>query len=266
MALVSVIVPVYNAEKYIEKCIDSIVNQTYKEIELILVNDGSTDQSLEKIKKYNAIVIDKKNGGASSARNEGLRRATGDYIMFLDSDDWLDPHCVEHIMKNQADIIRFNIVYEYASGASEIMPADFNDCQYIDKKDFSKEIYYKILTGIKMNSVCRNFYKREVIEHLYFDEGLDTAEDLIFNIEAYTKANSFLYVHKPFYHYMQISNGITGNGISVLTKYKCNIKVSMLLIKKLKGWNMLNFRNVFLAFSRPVAITVSKLTKSKNKR
>ena len=124
MALVSIIIPIYNAEKYIEKCIDSIVDQTYKKIELILVNDGSTDNSLEKIKRYDAIIIDKKHEGVSRARNEGLKAATGDYIMFVDSDDWLDSRCVEEIIKSDADITRYNIVYEYASGDSKIMPAD----------------------------------------------------------------------------------------------------------------------------------------------
>lgn len=266
MALVSIIVPVYNAEKYIERCINSIINQSYRNIELILVNDGSTDSSLEKIKRYNAIIIDKKNGGVSSARNEGLKAATGDYIMFVDSDDWLDSHCVEQIIEKDADIIRYNTIYEYASGKSEVMPDDFNDCRCIGKKDFSKEVYSKMLTGIKLNSVWRNLYKRKVIENLYFDECMQTAEDLIFNIEAYTRANSFLYINRPFYHYMQLSDGITGNGISVLRKYRCNIKVSITLMKKLKKWNMLNIYNIFLALIRPIAITVSKLKKSKHKR
>ncbi len=266
MALVSIIVPVYNAENYIERCIHSIINQTYKKYELILVNDGSTDHSLEKIRKYNAIIINKKNGGVSSARNEGLKIATGDYIMFVDSDDWLDPHCLEQIIKNDADIIRYNAVYEYASGESEMIAEDFDDYHYINKKDFSKDVYPKMLTGIKMNSVWRNLYRRKVIENLYFDEDMLTAEDLIFNIDAYTKANSFLYINKPFYHYMQLSDGITGNGISVLRKYQCNIRVSITLMKKLKEWNMLNISNIFLVLVRPMVITVSKLKKSKHKR
>ena len=116
-----------------------------------------------------------------------------------------------------------------------------------------------------MNSVCRNLYKRTVIRNLYFDEYMQTAEDLIFNMEACTNAESFLYINKPFYHYRQLIHGITGSGISVSTKYLCNIKVSIALIKKLKTWNMLNLMNIFLALLRPVAITVSKLQQSKHK-
>lgn len=90
----SVIVPIYNISSYIDQCVESIINQTYKNIEIILVNDGSKDKSLEKIREWESrdtriIVIDKPNGGLSSARNEGLKHATGDYVFYVDGDDWL---------------------------------------------------------------------------------------------------------------------------------------------------------------------------------
>lgn len=93
--LVSIIVPVYNAEKYLNKCLDSIVNQTYSNLEIILINDGSTDNSLSICNDYTnkdgrIIVIDKHNTGAADSRNEGLKKATGKYIMFVDSDDFID--------------------------------------------------------------------------------------------------------------------------------------------------------------------------------
>ena len=98
--LISVIVPVYNAEKYISKCIDSILSQTFKDFELILINDGSTDNSDLICDKYASIdnrvkVFHKKNGGAGSARNLGIQKASGDWVMFVDSDDWIEPECLD---------------------------------------------------------------------------------------------------------------------------------------------------------------------------
>ena len=121
---ISVIVPIYNVEKYLEKCLGSIINQTYKNLEIICVNDGSTDNSLEILKKYSnqdsrIIIIDKKNGGLSSARNEGLKIATGEFIGFVDSDDYIESNTYEEcILKFKEDItidmvcFSFKFVYE----------------------------------------------------------------------------------------------------------------------------------------------------------
>lgn len=115
---ISVIVPIYNVEKYIEKCINSIINQTYKDLEIILVDDGSTDSSGkicdEYAKKDKRIkVIHKKNGGVSSSRNIALTIANGDYITWIDSDDWIEKDTysklADIILKNKADIIQFRL-------------------------------------------------------------------------------------------------------------------------------------------------------------
>ena len=102
---ISVVIPIYNVEKYIERCIDSVLNQTYMNLEIILVDDGSPDRCGEICDNYAQIdkrirVIHKENGGLSSARNAGLRIATGDYISFVDSDDWIEPHMYETLLKN----------------------------------------------------------------------------------------------------------------------------------------------------------------------
>ena len=111
--LVSVIIPIYNVEKYINKTINSVINQTYKNLEIILVNDGATDNSLEICKKYNEIdsrimIIEKENGGLSSARNAGLDVAKGEYISLIDGDDFIESHFIEYllslIIKSEADI------------------------------------------------------------------------------------------------------------------------------------------------------------------
>lgn len=114
---VSIIIPIYNVEKYIEQCIESVVNQTLKDIEIIIVNDGTKDNSMKKIEKYlsdpRIIVIDKENGGLSSARNVGLEIAKGEYIAFIDSDDFIELTMLEELYNNseKADIVFSDIIF-----------------------------------------------------------------------------------------------------------------------------------------------------------
>ena len=111
---ISVVVPVFNSEKYLEKCIDSIINQTYKNIEIILINDGSSDKSEEICNSYlktykNIKLINQSNSGVSVARNNGLKSSTGDYVLFVDSDDWLEKDMLE-IMVKEIDNFDIDIV------------------------------------------------------------------------------------------------------------------------------------------------------------
>ncbi|MGN1327029.1 MAG: glycosyltransferase family 2 protein, partial [Clostridia bacterium] len=118
MPKVSVIVPIYNVEKYITKCLESLANQTLEDIQIILVNDGSTDNSGKIAKEYadkysNIIYLEKENGGLSDARNYGLKYATGDYISFVDSDDYVNKELYSNLinyMNNDYDMVKFNIV------------------------------------------------------------------------------------------------------------------------------------------------------------
>lgn len=118
--LVSIIVPVYNVENYIFKCLSSIINQSYKNLEILIVDDGSEDNSINIAKELidgRCVILKKENGGLSSARNYGLKRATGSYIMFVDSDDWLEKNAIEllltNIKKNNADIVQGEAIYFY---------------------------------------------------------------------------------------------------------------------------------------------------------
>ena len=108
----SIIIPVYNVEKYLRKCLDSVVKQTFKDYEIIIVNDGTKDNSMEIAEKYDATIIYQENQGLSAARNTGVRHAKGEYLIFLDSDDFIEPHLLEEIeksMENQPDIVRFQV-------------------------------------------------------------------------------------------------------------------------------------------------------------
>ena len=119
MTKFSIIIPVYNVEKYIEKCLDSIFNQTLKDFEVIVVNDGTKDKSIELIKNYDIKIINQKNQGLSAARNRGVKEATGEYLLFLDSDDYLEKDTLKELnksFKNNPDIVRFQIREVYEDG------------------------------------------------------------------------------------------------------------------------------------------------------
>ena len=117
----SIIVPVYNVEKYVKRCLDSIFNQTYKDFEVIVVNDGSTDKSMNIVKKYKDVkIINEENRGLSHARNNGVKNARGDYILFVDSDDYINKDLLKELNKslnNNPDVVRFQVqsVDEYGN-------------------------------------------------------------------------------------------------------------------------------------------------------
>lgn len=114
---ISVIIPVYNVEKYIRQCLESVINQTYKNLEIIIVNDGTKDNSMKIVEEYlsdeRIKIINKENGGLSSARNRGMEEATGEYIYFLDSDDWIELNTIEILVENSkgVDIVGANFFY-----------------------------------------------------------------------------------------------------------------------------------------------------------
>ena len=115
----SIIIPVYNVEKYIKKCLDSVFSQSYKDYEVIVINDGSTDKSMDIAKEHNVKIINQKNKGQSAARNNGIKHATGDYLIFLDSDDYWEKDLLKELnksLKNKPDVIRFQINEVYDDG------------------------------------------------------------------------------------------------------------------------------------------------------
>jgi len=270
--LVSVIVPVYKAENCLRKCVDSIVNQSQRNIEILLINDGSPDNSGSIIDEYakkddRITVIHKENGGVASARNAGLKKATGRYITFVDCDDWIDLDFIDLLLntREDADIIRSKFCYEYENGKSKIEKSNFKGDLFITQKDFKHHIYSKMIAGITMNSIWRTLYKKEILQNLLFNENLATAEDLIFSLDAYTNAKNFLYVDLPLYHYFQSSQGLTGRGLSLATKIKCNFFVSKALLNHLPIWGMDTLKNKILCYKRLLNITISKINRINEK-
>ena len=207
MPKISVIVPVYNVEKYIDKCLKSLTQQTLQDIEIIIVNDGSLDKSVEIIEKYvkeNPTKIkyyEKKNGGLSSARNYGLEYATGKYIAFLDSDDYVDCNMYEEMYnlakKENADMVECDFIWEWEYG----------------KKIFDKRREYKSKEEMmkKPRVVAWNkIYKRKIINKykIRFPEGL-IYEDMEFFYKLLPHLNKISYINKYFVHYTQREDSIT---------------------------------------------------------
>lgn len=208
--LISVIVPVYNIEKYLNRCVDSLINQTYKNLEIILVDDGSTD-NCPKIcddyeKKYEAVkVIHKKNGGLSSARNVGIKQASGDYIGFVDSDDWVAADiyrkCKEMMQKYNCDIVDFEVEFVSEEG----LPEKINFIESVSLVKGSDIIYdylYRGQTDKAPFSVCRKLYTRRLFDGISFPEG-KINEDIVTNYKVLENADLLLHINEVGYYYFQ---------------------------------------------------------------
>lgn len=185
--LISVIVPVYNNEKFLERCIQSVLNQSYKYIELILVNDGSTDNSGSICDKYSknydrVKVIHQVNSGVSVARNTGIINARGEYIQFLDSDDYLEANMCEKlyksITKNSSDMVICGYIQNYRRKS---IKQPCKNKVLLRFEDLSKEFKY-LYENWLINCPWNKLYRREKIE-LLFKEDMSLAEDLFFNID-----------------------------------------------------------------------------------
>lgn len=210
---ISVIVPVYNVEKYLRKCLDSLVNQTFHDLEIIVMNDGSSDSSQNIIDEYVASDPDrikafhKENGGLSDARNYGMERAQGKYFGFIDSDDWIDHEMFANmhslIKRYDADIAICDLVKEDEKGSvlREIRQA-VHLPEYIElKNDFS-------IFGEFSCFACNKLFNREVFENLFFPVGKHF-EDIAIVPLAFLRAKNVVKINKLYYHYLERSDSIT---------------------------------------------------------
>lgn len=219
----SVIIPIYNMEKYIEKCVDSILDQTYKDYEIILVNDGSVDKSSQIIgryeKKYKRIkCIHKENGGLSDARNVGVRSANNDYILFIDSDDFINnkyafEKIVNRLNNTECDVLNFG--FEKYYDTQEVSKIYFDKI----KENMPNEVYksnnsfkYLIENSLYIASAWNKVIKRELfLQHnLYFKEGI-YSEDIEWCARLALATDSFDFINENFYSYRQRESSISKN-------------------------------------------------------
>jgi len=227
--MISIIIPVYNAERYLHQCIESVIAQTFEDWEAILVNDGSKDGSLAICQEYAAKdkrikVIDKSNGGPSSARNKGLENAQGEFVYFMDADDWIETKFLEIFVRNgikdayetrqrhyeneycDYDIIFQGFVRELADGRKDESFAMDADTSMMSKEEIICRLYKEHVYGW---SWCKLF-RREIIEkhHIRFDESLRLWEDELFTSEFLKYAGSVRTVKSHLYHYIYYPNSL----------------------------------------------------------
>ncbi len=210
---VSVIIPVYNAALFLNKCVNSLMRQSLNEVEYIFINDASTDDSQyileELLKEYTnrqSIVINlKKNGGISNARNIGLKYASGEYVTHCDSDDWLEFNAYEKMYtianNSRADIVSCDFIHEYPKR------------QQICHQPYSSnriEMIRKMLDGQIFPSLWISLIRRDIISsnNLRFPTGLNMGEDLLFNVKAFFFSNVIVATDEPLYHYRHSENSV----------------------------------------------------------
>lgn len=212
---ISVIVPVYNSEKFLKKCLDSIRFQTYSNLEIICIDDESTDNSLEILKEYSKIderivVLSKNNGGPSAARNLGITIATGDYISFIDSDDWILLDLYKTFidsMKHETDIFMFN-VESYIAGKNDIVPKVFFEMSDWNVKNENNYTYWDCKNPLSRNlSACNKIYKTSFLKenNILFPEGLKF-EDAFFSTKCFLHAKSIIINPNIFYRYRNFAS------------------------------------------------------------
>lgn len=208
--LITVIVPIYNVKKYLSNCVESLIGQTYNNLEIILVNDGSTDNSGKIIDKYaqkdkRIKVIHKQNGGVSSARNEGLKIATGDYITFVDSDDFINIKTYEILYnllkKYNSDIVMCEAVKVYENDEGKIIAPKLKIHNIKEEVINScKAIKLMIMDGNVGNFACTKLFKKELFQNILFPEG-KVYEDAGTIYKVVHNANKIVYTNQKLYNY-----------------------------------------------------------------
>lgn len=218
--LISIIVPVYNAEKFIIKCLDSIKNQTYKNIEVILVNDGSADKSGKICDDYCKIdsrfkVIHKENEGVSSARNIGLNLMSGDYVCFIDPDDWIEVDMIESLYKlTQKYDSEIATCGYYKEENRKIINKieDPNILTYSNHEALNKILNQDGFKGFLWNKI---FSSKLIKGKIIFDEDIHFCEDLLFVCQCMINTTKVVYDTKPYYHYIIHDNNVCKSNYSI---------------------------------------------------
>jgi len=212
--IISIIIPVYNVEDYVDYCLSSIVDQTYKNLEIIIVNDGSTDRSLDILEKYSQfdsriILVNQENRGLSSARNTGLDLASGEFVLFVDSDDWLDVDTCERLLRvafeTNSDVVIFGLMHVGSGWKRERKQFEF-------QFPLLGEIY--LLTAMSLDGFtptsCNKFFKKIYIEDVRFPLDL-RYEDIFFSTAILSVAKKVYFERSIFYYYRKNrKNSITG--------------------------------------------------------
>lgn len=230
---ISIIVPVYNAEQYLERCVKSIIHQSYSNLEILLVDDGSKDDSPRicdelSLLDHRVRVLHKQNGGVSSARNAGLAASSSKYVMFVDADDWLDSTLCEALLcvSNNADFI---ITGYRRITKSKIENVSIKSQRYQFPTD-AEDIFEKLYRNSLLNAPWGKMYKRDVIGQQQFNEIIELGEDLLFNLQYLSKCANIVYVDGMGYFY----NCVNDNAATKKMRYNDVEQISYLYFQTLE--------------------------------
>ena len=229
---ISVIIPVYKVEQYLRQCLDSIVNQTYQNLEIILVDDGSPDNCPVICDDYSkkdkrVITIHKENGGLSSARNAGIERATGKYIMFVDSDDWIDENTCQITLDiaedSSADVVMWPYIREFSGYSKEKMIFEW-EYKLFEEMEVKSKLYRRMLglLGGELASpenadaivtAWAKLYRADVVNDVRFiDTKLIGTEDALFNLYVFKSVRKAVYINQYLYHYNPLAGCFLRHG------------------------------------------------------
>ena len=218
--LVSILVPIYNVEKYLPKCLDSIFHQTYSDLEYVFMNDCSPDNSLDILHKYIeehhidkeriTILSHTENKGIATTRNDLLAHAKGEYVLFIDSDDWVEYDMVEQMVaasnNGTIDIIGCDFLKDYENGTCTYHHENYsNDC----KENIVRLINYTIGP-----TLWKILVRKELFNHVVFQQNIEIGEDYIASVKLYYYAKRFAHVNKCLYHYIQYNTNRYSNQIA----------------------------------------------------
>jgi glycosyltransferase involved in cell wall biosynthesis len=265
--LISVIVPVYNSEKTIRKCVESIINQTYKNLEIILVDDYSTDNSVVEISKIKdsriKIIKQSQNSGVGASRNIGLKNAKGRYIGFVDSDDFIASDFYEVLLNNalltNADIVETDVNFLSASG--KILKSS--------KKNVVLETFQKKIKFLELSPCWNKLYKASLIHkhNLIFQESLNIGEDILFVIKAIYLSGILSYTNNTAYNYTYNQNSLTKNSLNNEKRaFERNIALKLAIDFVEKDIALQNDRDIAKKFFYNHYISAKELLKYKKYR
>lgn len=239
MDIISVIIPVYNIEAYLASCLDSVLNQTYKNLEIILVDDGSTDSSGKICDDYaqkdsRIVVYHQENGGVSSARNHGILEATGNYVSFVDGDDIIAPEMYEVLYNNMinysADISSCGIAQRQIDG--EMTTFADNSLNTFNKEDLIKGFFDNSIIKETMYGPCHKLFRTQFLKHHTFNENYAIGEDLLFMFECIENSSKIVLDNRPMYFYLKRPGSATTSFFS--EKRLHYISVADILLERCK--------------------------------
>ena len=242
MPKLSIIIPVYNVEPYLDKCISSIIHQTCVDIEIILVDDGSTDNSLLICKKYAEVdsritLVHQDNLGVSAARNRGLELATGEWIGFVDSDDYLDTNAYEMLVNqaesNNCDVAIMDFAYVDKDGnLVKKREYPYGDAVVLNREEAIRH-QFDIPLSIRL-VMWNKIFKREVIKDLKYDESLKASEDTLLLHECLMNSHRAVWIRQPLYYNVQRRGSAMRGGLSTKDYYE-SLKVHKLILENVKA-------------------------------